>query len=193
MARSHIPSLACRSAIDGSSDGLTPQLQRIIAWSLRHSRWRAAEVMGQVSEPCNIEQRYQQKTSHSSPLSARYGASLVDPASYWYSTSIPAIINGTRLYMNVAKFYETYVSCKKQGLDQYGSRIKSMMPALVWIWSRTDPIGYVHKIHTLPNYFLMKLMIKFIVTANWSHNNSIMKIIMQTCGSNIYIVTIALH
>ena len=55
MARSHIPSLACSSSIDGSSDGLTPQIQRIIARSLRHSRWRAAEVMGQVSVPCNIE------------------------------------------------------------------------------------------------------------------------------------------
>ena len=43
MARSHIPSLACSSSIDGSSDGLTPQIQRIIARSLRHSRWRAAE------------------------------------------------------------------------------------------------------------------------------------------------------
>ena len=53
-ARSHIPSLACRSCIDGSSDGLTPQIQRIIA---RHSRWRAPEVMGQVSIPCNIELR----------------------------------------------------------------------------------------------------------------------------------------
>ena len=42
MARSHIPSLACRSSIDGSSDGLTPQIQRIIARSLRHSRWRAS-------------------------------------------------------------------------------------------------------------------------------------------------------
>ena len=31
MARSHIPSLACSSSIDGSSDGLTPQIQRIIA------------------------------------------------------------------------------------------------------------------------------------------------------------------
>ena len=56
-ARSHIPSLACRSSIDGSSDGLTPQIQRIIARSLRHSRWRAAQVMGQVSIPCNIELR----------------------------------------------------------------------------------------------------------------------------------------
>ena len=52
-ARSHIPSLACRSSIDGSSDGLTPQIQRIIARSLRHSRWRALEVMCQVSVPCN--------------------------------------------------------------------------------------------------------------------------------------------
>ena len=57
MARSHIPSLACRSSIDGSSDSLTPQIQRIIAQSLRHSRWRASEVMGQVSVPCNIELR----------------------------------------------------------------------------------------------------------------------------------------
>ena len=57
MARSHIPSLACSTSIDGSSDGLTPQIQRIIARSLRHSRWRAAEVMGQVSVPCNIELR----------------------------------------------------------------------------------------------------------------------------------------
>ena len=57
LARSHIPSLACSSSIDGSSDGLTPQIQRIIAGSLRHSRWRAAEVMGQVSVPCNIELR----------------------------------------------------------------------------------------------------------------------------------------
>ena len=57
MARSHIPSLACRSSIDGSSDGLTPQIQRIIARSLRHSRWRVSEVMGQVSVPCNIELR----------------------------------------------------------------------------------------------------------------------------------------
>ena len=56
-ARSHIPSLACRSSIDGSSDGLTPQIQRIIARSLRHSRWRVSEVMGQVSVPCNIELR----------------------------------------------------------------------------------------------------------------------------------------
>ena len=54
-ARSHIPSLACRSSIDGSYDSLTPQIQRIIARSLRHSRWRASEVMGQVSVPCNIE------------------------------------------------------------------------------------------------------------------------------------------
>ena len=57
MARSHISSLACSSSIDGSSDGLTPQIQRIIARLLRHSRWRAAEVMGQVSVPCNIELR----------------------------------------------------------------------------------------------------------------------------------------
>ena len=57
MARSHIPSLACSSSIDGSSDGLTPQIQRNIARSLRHSRWSAAEVMGQVSVPCNIELR----------------------------------------------------------------------------------------------------------------------------------------
>ena len=57
MARLHNPRLACSSSIDGSSDGLTPQIQRIIARSLRHSRWRAAEVMGQVSVPCNIELR----------------------------------------------------------------------------------------------------------------------------------------
>ena len=57
MARSHIPSLACSSSIDGSSDGLTPQIQRIIARSLRHSQWGAVEVMGQVSVPCNIELR----------------------------------------------------------------------------------------------------------------------------------------
>ena len=57
MARSHIPSLACSSSIDGSSDGLTPQIQRIIAWSLRHSQWKLMEVMGQVSVPCNIELR----------------------------------------------------------------------------------------------------------------------------------------
>ena len=57
MARSHIPSLACSSSIDGSSEGLTPQILRIIARSLRHSRWRAAEVIGQVSVPCNIELR----------------------------------------------------------------------------------------------------------------------------------------
>ena len=57
MARSHIPSLACSSSIDGSSDGWTPQIQQIIARSLRHSRWRAAEVMGQVSVPYNIELR----------------------------------------------------------------------------------------------------------------------------------------
>ena len=56
-ARSHISNLPCRSSIDGSSDGLTPQIQRIIARSLRHSRWRASEVMGQVSVPCNIELR----------------------------------------------------------------------------------------------------------------------------------------
>ena len=56
-ARSHIPSLVCRSSIDGSSDGLTPQIQRIIARSLWHSWWRASEVMGQVSVPCNIELR----------------------------------------------------------------------------------------------------------------------------------------
>ena len=56
-ARSHIPSFACRSSIDGSSDGLTPQIQGIIARSLRHSRWRASEVMGQVSVPCKIELR----------------------------------------------------------------------------------------------------------------------------------------
>ena len=55
--RSHIPSLAYRSSIDGSIYGLTPQIQRIIARSLRHSRWRALEVMGQVSVPCNIELR----------------------------------------------------------------------------------------------------------------------------------------
>ena len=54
-ARSHIPSLACRSSIYGSSNSLTPQIQRIIAWSLRHSRWRASEVMVQVSVPCYIE------------------------------------------------------------------------------------------------------------------------------------------
>ena len=57
MARSHIPSLASSSSIDGSSDGLTPQIQRIIARLLRHSRWRAVEVMGQVSVPRNIELR----------------------------------------------------------------------------------------------------------------------------------------
>ena len=56
-ARSHLPSLACRSSIDGSSDGLTPQIQRIIARSLRHSWWKVSEVMGQVSIPCNIELR----------------------------------------------------------------------------------------------------------------------------------------
>ena len=38
LARSHIPSLACRSSIDGSSDSLTPQIQRIIARLLLHSR-----------------------------------------------------------------------------------------------------------------------------------------------------------
>ena len=57
MTRSHIASLACRSSIDGLSDGLTPQIQLIIARLLRHSRWRVAEVMGQVSVPCNIELR----------------------------------------------------------------------------------------------------------------------------------------
>ena len=55
MARSHIPSLASRLSIDGSSNGLTPQIQRIIVRSLRHNLWRVAEVMGQVSIPCNIK------------------------------------------------------------------------------------------------------------------------------------------
>ena len=57
-ARLHIPSLACRSSIDGSSDRLTPQIQRIIARSLRHSQWREVEVTGQVSVPCNIAHCY---------------------------------------------------------------------------------------------------------------------------------------
>ena len=39
MARSHIPSLACSSSIDGSSDGLTPQIQRIIARSTQKQKY----------------------------------------------------------------------------------------------------------------------------------------------------------
>ena len=72
MARSHIPSLACSSSIDGSSNGLTPQIQRIIARSLRHSRWRAAEVMGQVSVPCNIELRTLEQTDDPWGRKAQY-------------------------------------------------------------------------------------------------------------------------
>ena len=45
--------------------------------------------------------KYSQKTSHSSPV--KYGLSFVDPASDWYSASVPVIMgpryNGTRLYL----------------------------------------------------------------------------------------------
>ena len=45
--------------------------------------------------------KYSQKTYHSSPV--RYGLSFVDPASDWYSASVPVIIglryNGTLLYL----------------------------------------------------------------------------------------------
>ena len=54
-ARSHIPSLACRSSIDGSSDDLTPQIQRIIApdgWPTysrtAHSTWELAGILQDI-------------------------------------------------------------------------------------------------------------------------------------------------
>ena len=58
--------------------------------------------------------KYSQKTPHSSPVRARYGASFVDSVSDWYSASVPAIMyaiccyiwpryNGTRLYTSGQK------------------------------------------------------------------------------------------
>ena len=40
----------------------------------------------------NFLKKYSQKTPHRSPVRARYGVSLVDPASDWYSAWVPAII-----------------------------------------------------------------------------------------------------
>ena len=40
-----------------------------------------------------IDIRKRQKTPHSSPVSARYGVSFVDPASGWYSAWVPVIIH----------------------------------------------------------------------------------------------------
>ena len=53
--------------------------------------------------------QYSQKTPHSPPVKSRYGVSLMDPASGWYSASVPVIIYvisyniepryiGTRMY-----------------------------------------------------------------------------------------------
>ena len=39
MARSHIPSLACSSSIDGSSDGLTPQILQRVKVAPARSQW----------------------------------------------------------------------------------------------------------------------------------------------------------
>ena len=52
------------------------------------------------------------KDTHSSPVKARYGVSFVDPASDWYSASVPVIIyvlsynigpryNGIHLYLSM--------------------------------------------------------------------------------------------
>ena len=40
----------------------------------------------------SISHKYPQMTPHSSPFRASYGAFFVDPASDWYSASIPVII-----------------------------------------------------------------------------------------------------
>ena len=42
---------------------------------------------------CQFSQKYQRKTPHISPIRARYWVSFVDPASDWYSASVPAMIN----------------------------------------------------------------------------------------------------
>ena len=46
-----------------------------------------------------FSQNYQQKTPHSMPIRACYGVSFVDPASDWYSTSVPAIIYAVSYYI----------------------------------------------------------------------------------------------
>ena len=56
-ASSHRSSFLCSSSMEGSSANLTPHIQRIMAQSLRHSRWSAAEGLGQVSVACNLELR----------------------------------------------------------------------------------------------------------------------------------------
>ena len=55
MVRSSRPSFLCSSSIFGSSDGLTPHIQRTMARSFRHSLWQASEDMGQVSVACSME------------------------------------------------------------------------------------------------------------------------------------------
>ena len=55
MVRSSRPSFLCSSSIFGSSDGLTPHIQRTMARSFRHSLWQASEDMGQVSVAWSYE------------------------------------------------------------------------------------------------------------------------------------------
>ena len=46
-----------RSAIDGSSDSLTPYIQRIMAWSFPHNLCRTSNDIGQVFMVCSNELR----------------------------------------------------------------------------------------------------------------------------------------
>ena len=47
----------------------------------------------------NFLKKYSQRTTHSSPVKARYGMSFVDPASDWYSSRVPAIIYAVSYYI----------------------------------------------------------------------------------------------
>ena len=49
--------------------------------------------------PSQFSQKYSQKTSHSSPVRARYEVSFVNPASDWYSAWVPAIIYAISYYI----------------------------------------------------------------------------------------------
>ena len=91
---------------------IKPVFNAVYCWPVRVHSLRTTPPPFTVRcryDAINFIKKYSQKTPHSSPVRARYGASFVDSASDWYSASVPAMIyaiscyiwpryNGTRLY-----------------------------------------------------------------------------------------------
>ena len=115
-------------------------LVETMAWCQRGTKPLSVPMITQSSDTnsavplqCgSFSHKYSQKTPHSSPVRASYGVSFVNPASDWYSSSVP-VNNYVISYNNEPSYNGTSTVFSALGQEAWNAYLNSDLFVNTWV------------------------------------------------------------